>query len=90
MLWMRVRNPLYSVFAVIYTLVTHGRLVSQAEIDTYLICRSYCMVCAYVREDNPRALARGLSPVQMHNHTKLAYCISMPIHFVHCEAMEYQ
>ena len=27
------------------------------------------MVCAYVREDNPRALASGLSPVYMHNHT---------------------
>ena len=38
------------------------------------------MVCAYVREGNPRAkcvfregnpraLARGLSPVHMHNHT---------------------
>ena len=30
---------------------------------------SYCMVCAYVREDNQRALARGLSPVHTHNHT---------------------
>ena len=30
---------------------------------------SYCMVCAYVREDNPRALASGLSPVHTHNST---------------------
>ena len=30
---------------------------------------SYCMVCAYVWEDNPRALASGLSPVHMHSHT---------------------
>ena len=30
---------------------------------------SYYMVCAYVREDNPRALASGLSPVHAHNHT---------------------
>ena len=30
---------------------------------------SYCMVCAYVREDNPRALASGLSHVHMRNHT---------------------
>ena len=30
---------------------------------------SYRMVCAYVREDNPRTLASGLSPVHMHNHT---------------------
>ena len=27
--------------------------------------RSYCMVFASVLEDNPRALASGLSPVQM-------------------------
>ena len=26
--------------------------------------------CAYVREDNPQALASGLSPVHTHNHTK--------------------
>ena len=32
-------------------------------------CVSYCMVCANVREGNPRALASGLSPVHMHNHT---------------------
>ena len=29
---------------------------------------SYCMVYAYVREDNPRALASGLSHVHMHSH----------------------
>ena len=34
---------------------------------------SYCMVCASVWEDNPRALARGLSPVQIQNHT--IYCL---------------
>ena len=27
------------------------------------------MVCVYVREDNPQALASGLSPVQTHSHT---------------------
>ena len=27
------------------------------------------MVYAYVREDNPRAVASGLSPVHTHNHT---------------------
>ena len=27
------------------------------------------MVCAYVREDNPQALANRLSPVHTHNHT---------------------
>ena len=30
---------------------------------------SFCMVGAYVREDNPRAFASGLSPVHAHNHT---------------------
>ena len=30
---------------------------------------SYYMVCAHVREDYPRALASGLSPVHAHNHT---------------------
>ena len=29
-------------------------------------CDSYSMVCASVREDNPRASPSGLSPVQMH------------------------
>ena len=44
------------------------------------------MVCAYVREDNPQALANGLSPVHQHNHTiTLFYCTSMHEHFVHCE-----
>ena len=32
-------------------------------------CVRYYMVCAYVREDNPQALASGLSPIHMHNHT---------------------
>ena len=46
------------------------------------------MVCAYVWEDNPRALASGLSPVHMHNHTKIAYCSSMHVYFVHCEVFD--
>ena len=33
------------------------------------LCVSYCMVCVYVREDNPRPLASGLSPVHTHTHT---------------------
>ena len=37
--------------------------------DKCAISVSYCMVCAYVREDNPRALASGLSPVHAYNHT---------------------
>ena len=34
-----------------------------------VICVSSCKVCEYVREDNVRALASGLSPVHAHNHT---------------------
>ena len=41
------------------------------------------MVCASVREDNPGALASGVSLVQTKNHTILAYCTSMHLHFVH-------
>ena len=42
------------------------------------------MVCASVLEDNPRALTSRLSPIQTQNHT-ITYCISMHVHFVHCE-----
>ena len=34
-----------------------------------IISVRYCMVCAYVREDNPRDLASGLSPIHTHSHT---------------------
>ena len=47
-----------------------------------LLSGSCCTVGAYVREDNPRALASGLSPVLAHNH-KIPYCISMHVHLVH-------
>ena len=33
---------------------------------------SYCMVFAYIRKDNPRALASGLPPVHTHNHTTIS------------------
>ena len=35
------------------------------------------MVCAYIREDNPRALASGLSPVHAHNHTITALLVNI-------------
>ena len=47
------------------------------------------MVSAYVREDNPRALASGLSPVHTHNHAITAYCCTnMYVHFVNCEIFD--
>ena len=33
------------------------------------ICVSKCMVCVYVREDNPRALVSGFSPIHTHSYT---------------------
>ena len=35
---------------------------------TRLLCNSYTFVCPPVREDNPRALASGLSYVQVDKH----------------------
>ena len=52
------------------------------------LCVSYCMVCVFVREDTPRALASGLSPVYMHSHTIMPYCTSMHVHFVYCELFD--
>ena len=36
--------------------------------DTMPICNSYTMGCSPVRGDNPRALASGLSYLQVDNH----------------------
>ena len=43
---------------------------------------SHRMVCASVQEDNPRALASRLSPVQTQNHTMT--CLLHQHAFVHC------
>ena len=37
---------------------------------------TFMMVCSPVRRDNPRALASGLSPVQVDNHGIAILCIS--------------
>ena len=52
------------------------------------------MVCAYVREDNPRALASGLSPVRVHNHTITALlhqhkCALCALYDIYCKTFEY-
>ena len=39
---------------------------------------------AYIREDNSRALASGLSPIHTHNHT----ITFIHVHFVHCEIFD--
>ena len=42
---------------------------SESEVSlTQLICNSYTMGCPPVRGDNPRALASGLSYVQVDKH----------------------
>ena len=63
------------------------------DIDSYRYCKyvtsvSYCMVCATVQEDNPHALASGLSPVQTHkpyNNILIAPASRPPIHLLHCK-----
>ena len=40
------------------------------------------MVCVSVREDNPRTLASGSSPVETQKHAITAYCTSMYLQFV--------
>ena len=47
-------------------------MVCNLSVSYCMVCTlsvSYCMVCEYVREDNQRALASGLSPAHTHNHT---------------------
>ena len=61
-------------------------LILQYSFKTLLYTSvSYCMVCAPVRDDNPRALASGLSPVQTQKYTITYLFTSMHLHFVHCE-----
>ena len=37
-------------------------------LSMYHICNSYTRVCPHMRGDNPRALANGLSHVQVDKH----------------------
>ena len=49
-------------------------------------CNSYTMVCPPVRGYNPRALASGLSPVQMDNHWyNYFHTIYISVDLVHYE-----
>ena len=55
---------------------------------------SFCMVCAYVQEDNPQALASGLSPLHRHNHTITALlhqhaCALCALWDIWCRTFEY-
>ena len=43
------------------------------------------MVCAYVREDNPRALESGLFPVHTPTIQCISYCTNMYVHLVRWE-----
>ena len=46
------------------------------------------MVCAYVRESNPRALASGLSPVHTRTHTITALLHQHAMDVVKCEIFD--
>ena len=52
------------------------------------ICASYSMVCAYEWENKARALASGLSPARMQNHTITVLLQSIHVHFVHYEIFD--
>ena len=45
-----------------------------SSIDVSVISKSYTMVCPHVRGDNPRALATGLSTVQVYKPWLLLCC----------------
>ena len=49
-------------------------------------CRSYCMVCVSVWEENH--LASGLLPIQTQTIQQLAYCTGMHVIFVHCKIFD--
>ena len=49
------------------------------------LCNSYTMGCPPVRGDNPRALASGLSYVQVENMVKLFYTTYISVHLAHHE-----
>ena len=49
---------------------------------------SYCMVCASVWRDNPRASASGLSPYRRKDHIMTFIAPAYNLHFVHCEIFD--
>ena len=54
---------------VLYTFAINCVATVARNMPIEYICVRYCMVYTYVREDNSRGEATGLSPVHMHNHT---------------------
>ena len=42
--------------------------INQSQVNAVRLCNSYTMGCPPVRGDNPRALASGLSYVQVDKH----------------------
>ena len=51
-------------FFMLLHIVLHRNVIKMI----YCICNSYTMACPPVRGDNPRALASGLSYVQVDKH----------------------
>ena len=52
-----------------HRLSTYKQVIQLAITVQLSLSASYCVVCPSVREDNPLALASGLSPVHTQNHT---------------------
>ena len=66
---------LYNIYTHIYKTIIHKKAIyimtcayRTIEIDEDAISYSYTMACPPVRGDNPRALASGLSYVQVDNY----------------------
>ena len=78
------------IFHMGFEISTIGYKITYLIVKITYLSESYCMVCANVREDNPRALASGLSPVHMQNHTITAslHQNAMHVHFVHCDIFD--
>ena len=60
-------NPPNDTEILVSTAICHG-VIHIREETSILLCTSYTMACPPVRGDNPRALARRLSYIQVDKH----------------------
>ena len=59
----------------------------KGGVCAYAISYSYNMACPHVRGDNPRALASGLSFVQVDKYAKLSYTTYISVDLAHYEIL---
>ena len=68
--WFLIFAPLLTLLILLQLHMYIYQRRSNLQCMVCILSISYCMVCAYVQEDNLRALASELSPIYTHNHTK--------------------